>query len=1754
PAGHRIEKISEVPLVVSDSVQDLKKTKEAVAFLKRVKAWPDIQKVYASQRFRAGRGKMRNRARIQKRGPLVIYAKDNGLCRAFRNIPGVTLICVSRLNLLKLAPGGHLGRFVIWSESAFRQLDQIYAKSKLPDNKMASTDLTGILRSDEVKAAVRPRQARQARAVLKKNPLKNVNVMAKLNPYALVLKRKAILAQRKALAKKRKADAPASSQKQQQKKQPAAKKAKQAAVKGKAVKNSAVAKAASPIHRRSHLHGSCRPGPDAASTTTTTTAAAAAASADPTAQASLVQKRRRHLPGENLAVEAGRKQIESVRIFAPAGGAGQPETAAAEVADASGGHSGSGGSGNGRRGAGRCGGVGGGCNGAGDSNIGSAALATAASADAGTDTCWRQQIADAAAAAATAASTGRNVDASGGRDTDGGADASAAAAAAAAAAAEVAQLNVPIVKRQSGNAGIVGMHGQPVDRSVQPDGGEGGGQLAHVPQAQHSVRAAANDSLRTGECGAGDGARVPKAEVAIFAASQSQPPTGMTGHPGDDVLVALVDANQFASLGAPQGHGADPIPGARHHLAAGDEIRTDHGRRVNYISDQYKLSRNKSIPIRQAASPRSPDSTRAGSLITLQGSEPPTEAEAEAGKSWLGSRIRRRMKPNGINRAGVAPILDQTAAVPIVAQPDSRGAVSRAAGHEIPSRESRQAPDAVGLTHNLVKFHSKLRREAAHFAGSAASATAAAPDAGSAARRIQTGSQPFPIQQLLLRHRSPVTVAAAAPSAAALFAGHLQAMANRASMSPVLTQYAQMLDERHHFVSASPDRQQSTVAIESANPNLVSEAHAAPVLQAAVRHFAYKPASFEFGHRGQHSDVIAGNVLGQEAVLNACQEEAVLNACQEEAVLNACQEEAVLNACQEEAVLNACQEEAVLNACQEEAVLNACQEEAVLNACQEEAVLNACQEGAILNEYQEAILNLHQEAILNIHQEAILHVHQKAIFNDHQEAIFNVHQRFSMSTRRRFSKPVKRRFSKPVVSTRFSKPVKRRFSKPVSRRFSKPVKRRFSKPVKRRFSKPVSRRFSKPVKRRFSTPVKRRFLKPVKRRFSKPVKRRFLKPVKRRFSKPVKRRFSKPVSRRFLKPVSRRFSKPVKRRFSKPVRRRFPMPVTHQIVTISPRRSLNRSHIATSCWLADAQTGYQISGNRWPKKLFLQFVRSESSQSRGCHVALYADRHGHAAAVHSAVLFSQSYRGLISCSIIRRRVERIASCSAVNSLSVLGSAEASLPLMGDAGDVHASESLDRHAVQFQIGAQSFTKKAGRKLGRIDSAGEYGLAQKLRLLQHSRQGGFKQSRQRAQTQPQRESNTKPNRRIANWYWRVLQAERSRQSQSLGSASLDDDDVRVGVDEEFAAASSVASAAQPGPVRATRASSRRHSSSRPRSPSPRAERASMPMSMAESHWPSGQRAGCPMPMPNSQILICQASASLESASRRCSTLAQARNTPLGRQSSESQASLTVARQAERARSSLRCTRRTIKSAVSAKRCSSSSSWSSSSRCCCCIWDIMSQTLTDSRASALSRLIRWRVVPARIPELLECRDSVSTKLRPDESTVARHRRLVSAVEVSQAAAAAQRLGSSRANKFKRRDDFELMADAEVKYHSARSGRCIRFWYLRFQCGYATERKQGHRADKAEPNPPSRQAMVSNSPRADRPLLMSLLESEILSISLSSSSSSSETRAALSKASKFCRAASSDCKRKELGPSIQQQLSDPPHRQSINSEQCRH
>jgi large subunit ribosomal protein L4e len=197
--GHRIEEVPEVPAVVPTAVEGINKTRNAVAILKSIGALPDVEHAKDSKKLRSGKGKMRNRRYISRRGPLVVFNEDKGITQAFRNLPGVELCQVDRLNLLQLAPGAHLGRFVVWTQSAFSRLDSLWGSAtresaakkgyKLPSNLLTNSDITRIINSDEVQTRVRAARPQPSRPLLKKNPLKNLGAMVRLNPYALSLRR-----------------------------------------------------------------------------------------------------------------------------------------------------------------------------------------------------------------------------------------------------------------------------------------------------------------------------------------------------------------------------------------------------------------------------------------------------------------------------------------------------------------------------------------------------------------------------------------------------------------------------------------------------------------------------------------------------------------------------------------------------------------------------------------------------------------------------------------------------------------------------------------------------------------------------------------------------------------------------------------------------------------------------------------------------------------------------------------------------------------------------------------------------------------------------------------------------------------------------------------------------------------------------------------------------------------------------------------------------------------------------------------------------------------------------------------------------------------------------------------------------------------------------------------------------------------------------------------------------------------------------
>jgi len=199
--GHRISKLNEIPLVLDDKVNSIKKTKEALKCLESIGASSDVDKVKITKNIRAGKGKMRNRRYVLRKGPLVVYDESDGLDKAFRNVPGVELARVDSLSVLNLAPGGHLGRFCIWTQSAFNKLDKLFGTGKqaqlkkgytLPKPIMTNADLHRIINSDEVQSRLRAKRSASARLRLKRNPLKNKAFMSKLNPFANTQRARAV--------------------------------------------------------------------------------------------------------------------------------------------------------------------------------------------------------------------------------------------------------------------------------------------------------------------------------------------------------------------------------------------------------------------------------------------------------------------------------------------------------------------------------------------------------------------------------------------------------------------------------------------------------------------------------------------------------------------------------------------------------------------------------------------------------------------------------------------------------------------------------------------------------------------------------------------------------------------------------------------------------------------------------------------------------------------------------------------------------------------------------------------------------------------------------------------------------------------------------------------------------------------------------------------------------------------------------------------------------------------------------------------------------------------------------------------------------------------------------------------------------------------------------------------------------------------------------------------------------------------------
>ncbi|MFT7615470.1 MAG: large subunit ribosomal protein L4e [Candidatus Woesearchaeota archaeon] len=120
--GHKVP--STYPFVLNNDFETIGKTSDFVKALAAIGLAEELSRSNA-KKIRAGRGTMRNRKYKRPVGPLIVVSDSCAATNAARNIPGVSIVGVSTLNVEDLAPGCAPGRITLFTKPALEKLKEL---------------------------------------------------------------------------------------------------------------------------------------------------------------------------------------------------------------------------------------------------------------------------------------------------------------------------------------------------------------------------------------------------------------------------------------------------------------------------------------------------------------------------------------------------------------------------------------------------------------------------------------------------------------------------------------------------------------------------------------------------------------------------------------------------------------------------------------------------------------------------------------------------------------------------------------------------------------------------------------------------------------------------------------------------------------------------------------------------------------------------------------------------------------------------------------------------------------------------------------------------------------------------------------------------------------------------------------------------------------------------------------------------------------------------------------------------------------------------------------------------------------------------------------------------------------------------------------------------------------------------------------------------------------------------------------------
>jgi large subunit ribosomal protein L4e len=125
--GHKIGGLSDFPIVVSNEIESVSKTKDLQTALIALGLEEDLIRAGLSHKSRTGTARRRGRRARSGVSALIVVEKDENLGRLSGSIPGVEVKTVQRLSVLDLMPGSKPIRLTIFSQNAVEKLKDVQA-------------------------------------------------------------------------------------------------------------------------------------------------------------------------------------------------------------------------------------------------------------------------------------------------------------------------------------------------------------------------------------------------------------------------------------------------------------------------------------------------------------------------------------------------------------------------------------------------------------------------------------------------------------------------------------------------------------------------------------------------------------------------------------------------------------------------------------------------------------------------------------------------------------------------------------------------------------------------------------------------------------------------------------------------------------------------------------------------------------------------------------------------------------------------------------------------------------------------------------------------------------------------------------------------------------------------------------------------------------------------------------------------------------------------------------------------------------------------------------------------------------------------------------------------------------------------------------------------------------------------------------------------------------------------------------------